>query len=338
MSNIVLFGAGESASYALNHIRQTSWVFSEDTYKFADNNKDLWGTEFGGIEIVSPNEIDTSPIEWFVITSVYRKQIRTQLLEELNVPAEKILLFDEYACRRHVEWTYKQKYAGKRKKNNDFKTEKIVVYTSITGTYDDLKEPQFLDDNITYVCFTNNKEIKSKAWNVEYVQSDVLDNMHLAKHFKLEPHKYFPEYETSVWLDGKFLIQDDLREYIKLYGGEEPILCFPHPIRSCIYSEAGSCLHYGKGSKEDLIKQISYYYSKGYPLDSGLYEMGGIVRRHNDEKVKKIMADWKEQINMFSYRDQISFPFVCWKNDFAPDICDLHIEDNRFLKMYMHNG
>ena len=337
MNNIILFGAGESALSALNHIKRTADAFAEDTYKITDNNKDMWGTVFCGIEVVAPNEIDVSQIERFVITSVYWKQIRIQLMKELNVPAEKILLFDEYACRRYAEWTYKQKYNGEIKKNNIFRTEKIVVYTSITGTYDDLKEPQFLDDNITYVCFTNNRKIKSKTWNVEYVQSDVLDDMHLAKHFKLEPHTYFAEYDTSVWVDGKFLIQDDLRKYIKLYEKKEPILCFPHPIRNCIYSEVGSCLHYGKGNKEDLIKQMSYYYSRGYPFEFGLYEMGCIVRNHNDEKVKMLMKDWEEQINMFSYRDQISFPFICWENSFTPDICDLHIEDNHFLKNYMHN-
>jgi hypothetical protein len=43
------------------------------------------------------------------------------------------------------------------------------------------------------------------------------------------------------------------------------------------------------------------------------------------------MEEWWKEIEKFSYRDQISFPYVCWKNDFKPDICDQDIYNNEWL-------
>ena len=76
----------------------------------------------------------------------------------------------------------------------------------------------------------------------------------------------------------------------------------------------------GKGDKKEIIKQITSYYSLGYPFDNGLYEGGCIVRMHNNPLIMKIMKNWWDEINTYSMRDQISLPFVFWQNDFIPDI------------------
>ena len=39
---------------------------------------------------------------------------------------------------------------------NDVKDNELVIYTAFTGDYDSLKEPEFIDDNTKYVCFTQN--------------------------------------------------------------------------------------------------------------------------------------------------------------------------------------
>ena len=40
---------------------------------------------------------------------------------------------------------------------------KICVYTCITGNYDNLIEINNIEEGIDYICYTNNKEIKSKT-------------------------------------------------------------------------------------------------------------------------------------------------------------------------------
>ena len=43
---------------------------------------------------------------------------------------------------------------------------KKVVYTCITGGYDNLIDPSYVTEGYDYVCFTDNLELKSKVWEI----------------------------------------------------------------------------------------------------------------------------------------------------------------------------
>ena len=339
MERVIFFGTGGHAEYLWEQI--TSIPFPQIQYiAFSDNDSSSWGRTIHGIRIIPPYELSEEIADFFVITSLYEAAIRRQLTEEIGIPGDKVYSFSEFKRKCYTEWQYFERYGGGTESGGEqgnFDLKKIIIYTSITGGYDDLHEPLFVDGGVTYVCFTDNRDIRSDVWQIEYIQDDGLDSMHLAKKVKLFPHLYIKGYETSVWVDGKLGIQGDLREYIHLYEKDKPMLCFPHYERSCIYEEAGTCLHYKKGDKETIIRQMSDYYRKGYPVDNGLYEMACIVRRHEDELVKKVMSDWDREIARYSHRDQVSFPVACYDNDFLPDICNLDIHKNKWLKVYTHN-
>ena len=46
------------------------------------------------------------------------------------------------------------------------KEPKIVVYTCITGGYDNILEPSIITEGVDYVCFTDNPKMKSKTWRM----------------------------------------------------------------------------------------------------------------------------------------------------------------------------
>ena len=71
--------------------------------------------------------------------------------------------------------------------------EKICVYTCITGNYDDLKEVKIKEDNIDYICFTNNKELTSNSWKIIYIEDNSLDNHYLSRKIKMLGHPYIDE-------------------------------------------------------------------------------------------------------------------------------------------------
>ena len=48
------------------------------------------------------------------------------------------------------------------------------------------------------------------------------------------------------------------------------------------------------------------------------------------------MQEWWHEIQRHTYRDQVSFPFVCEKMKITPDICDLDINNNQWLKVCQH--
>ena len=99
----------------------------------------------------------------------------------------------------------------------DVKNSKIAIYTSFIGNYDNLKDPEFIDDNCDYICFTDNTSVKSEIWKIIPIETSNLDNNRIAKQFKVLPHKYLKEYKYSFWIDGSFRITGSIREYVCKY-------------------------------------------------------------------------------------------------------------------------
>lgn len=90
---------------------------------------------------------------------------------------------------------------------------KICLYTAITGSYDNLKDIKYKEDSIDYICFTNNKNIKSDTWQVRYIDED-LDNLTLARKIKIIGYKYLTNYDITIWIDGAFQLQQPVTNYL----------------------------------------------------------------------------------------------------------------------------
>ncbi len=337
---IVFFGAGAYAENVLKQILSDKQLFQDEYLAFADNNPQLWGKSLRGIKIAEPSDLNLQAMDMVVITSIYDKAIRKQLIEEMGVLEKQIYTFYEYMGKCYADQAYRKKYgiSGHFSKTVAFHEWRCVVYTAITGRYDELKDPLFVDEDLTYVCLTNNPEIKSKIWNIEYVQDEHKDNVHLARHLKMNPHLYFHDFDMSVWVDGKFQIMDDLRLYFAEYQKMSSVLCFPHPARECICDEVAACIMLKKGDKAGMLLQVSQYLKEGFPTNYGLYDTGCMARLHNDADVIAVMQEWENEIWKHSIRDQLSFPYVCWKNGFSPDICNLDINRNQWLEIYPHKS
>lgn len=325
---IIIFGAGDKGKELLLHIKND--ILPDEVIAFWDNDSKKWGTFFEQIEIRDPRDHHTSDFDYVVIASSYESEIRLQLMQ--YGIENSILSLEEYKRKKNANMAYFYKYNNVNEEKVDVFSDRLIVYTAITGGYDRLNEPLFVSPDIEYVCFTNDRNLKSSRWIIEYINSQSLDNMYLAKKVKMFPQEYLGKNITSVWVDGKFQIVGDMREYIKKYEKTKPILCFPHFARNCIFDEAACCVTYGIGRKEEIIHQISKYEREGYPFNNGLYEMGCIVRNHNDSYVQEIMSHWWNEVSLFSNRDQISFPYVCWKHGFEPDISNEDIYGNKWLQ------
>lgn len=215
---------------------------------------------------------------------------------------------------------------------------KGVIYSAITGNYDDVKEPKYISDKFDHILFTNNPEIKSKVWKVILVDNkEGVDDAKLSKRIKIMGHEYLPEYDYSIWIDGNVMIKGDLSEYIEKYRDREPVLCFNHHENNCIYREKETCVMLKKDDPEVMEKQVQRYRLEGFPECYGMTENGVMVRDIHNERVKKVMETWWSEVLNGSKRDQISFGYACWKNDFVYDTSDIVIYDNIYVDLFFHN-
>lgn len=215
---------------------------------------------------------------------------------------------------------------------------KGVVYTVIVGEYDNVLDPLHINEDWDYVLFTDNRNIKSDVWKIIYIDNTKrLDMVRFSRECKVLPFEYLSEYDYSIYLDGSLQIIGNIEEYIKKYSKNSSMLCLAHPENTDIYEEAKLCLELGKGNQEQIVKQIEKYKEKGFPEQYGLTANGVLIRNHRDEKLKKVMNDWWDEILNESSRDQISFTYCCWKNEFVFDVAPINIWDNEFFKYNIHN-
>lgn len=215
---------------------------------------------------------------------------------------------------------------------------KGVVYSAITGGYDEVKEPQYINPELDYIMFTDNPNVKSVHWDVRLVDNpDGLDSTRLARRIKILGHEYLKGYDYSIWVDGKLEIMADLLEYVHLYRENESILCFPHFYSDCIYIEQETCRAMSLDNEETMRLQMERYREEGYPAHNGMIDSGFLVREIEDEDVKRLMSTWWNEVYNGSKRDQLSFNYCCWKEHVLYDTSDLHIYGNKYVRLHKHN-
>ena len=230
---------------------------------------------------------------------------------------------------------------------------KIAIYTSIFGGYDDLIDEQYQMDGVDYICFTD-RGLESKTWKVIKSTPIYNDPNRNAKKYKILPHRYLKDYDYSIWIDGNIKVISDIRalcngDSYKVYDHMQVF-----DKRNCIYDEAQAILNFGKINSERtpergiknwkdnpklIVDQMNRYISEGYPKNNGLATNPIIVRNHNDSDVIAVMEDWWSEIKYNSKRDQLSFNYIVWKNQFNFVYLQGDSRNNEyFVSMGKHKG
>lgn len=208
--------------------------------------------------------------------------------------------------------------------NNLQLMKKIVIYTSIIGDYDILRQPNIIDEDFDYICFVKNGTKNTDTigiWRI--VELPVLSESEyvISRYPKLNPHLVLPNYDYSLWIDGNIIINHcDIYKIIKekvkkgiLYSG------IHHWSRNCIYDEAKAIIYTGKDSICNVLKTIKFLSSMNYPQNFGLSENNVILRKHNDKQVKYLDGLWWDLFMKYSKRDQMTFGYCIYKSDIKWD-------------------
>lgn len=222
---------------------------------------------------------------------------------------------------------------------------KIIVYTANSGAYDSLRTHSYLSKQFDYICYTDTKVKGLHGWEIRPMKEfDNKDSVRKARLYKILPHKLFPEYDYSIWVDANWdVIGNSLEKKVLELIKKDSVLAFcPHPDRNCVYDECQAVVDLNKDSRKIVDKQKKFLKEENYPRSNGLYASGFIFRKHNDRKIKAIMEDWWEQIQKFSRRDQLSLNYVLWKNNFNNvDLLfpknNTPLDGNKDFKKFNHN-
>ena len=199
---------------------------------------------------------------------------------------------------------------------------KIAVYTSITGGYDDLKDPFYVDDNLDYYAFTDeHTHVHSSVWKEIKIIGcpENLSNAQKNRYVKLNADDFLKltgrDYDYSIYIDGTIRITCDIKPLVySLHDSGKSLALHMHSVRDCVYMEAVALFIFGILNYDDVKKQMDVYKSEGFPENFGLFENPVMIRKSHDSELNSIMLDWWAQLNKYTVRDQLSLPYVLWKH------------------------
>lgn len=197
----------------------------------------------------------------------------------------------------------------------------VVVYTAIFGDYDVLINPRNPNQNIDYICFTDDNNLNSEVWTIRQFNREQLSDTLKNRKVKILPHKFLHSYNYSVYVDGNIHITDDIKDLIEQYVDHD-FAAPTHYLRDCIYDEVEVCIKQGKGDADIIYQQIERYKAEGFPENYGLSANSVLFRNHHGPDVRTLMEAWWDEVNNWSSRDQLSLPYMAWKHNFDIKLID----------------
>lgn len=210
---------------------------------------------------------------------------------------------------------------------------KIVVYTAITGNYDNIKPLSYVNTNFDYLCFTDYEYtgVIPEPWKQIRMPPAKWCNKDLARYIKMNVHEILPNYEASVWIDGNIDIINNIEglvfDALKKGGASS----YQHWGRNNINEEMIECAKIGYDSIFILLKQMKQYGNEGF-ISNELYETNVLIRDHTNSTISEFSKIWWEQYMQYGKRDQYAFTYAAWKSGL--NIHNLGRHDPRFIKKY----
>ncbi|MFX1712304.1 glycosyltransferase domain-containing protein [Stutzerimonas stutzeri] len=219
------------------------------------------------------------------------------------------------------------------------KKNRLVVYTALFGDYDGLIDPPEKFEGCDFICFTDQKYLKSNIWDIRLVEEcDLPPNM-MNRRCKILPHLFLAEYEQSLYIDANVTLLKSPVVLSQKYLTRFDFVAPKHFARDCAYAEAKECIVLMKDRVRRIKSQMRRYKDEGLPYNFGLSENNILLRNHLRKNVTELMEGWWQEMQRESQRDQLSLPYMLWKSEMIYSYMDESARGNcAFFISKPHNA
>jgi TOD1/MUCI70, glycosyltransferase-like domain len=210
---------------------------------------------------------------------------------------------------------------------------KRVVYTCLFGHSEQFSDFAYERDDIAFICFTDDPELRSDFWKPVLLPKQLLDPARTTKKVKALAHVFLAQYDESLYIDNTVRLKAAPKRLFDefLAPAKSPLVCFRHHERDCIYDEADVVLMLNYDTADRVNFQMSLYRYLGYPARNGLAKTTMLLRRHRDPELQRAMEVWADQTMAHSKRDQLSLLPSCWFTNFEIEYLRNRFEDYELL-------
>ncbi|MBD5550039.1 MAG: DUF616 domain-containing protein [Lachnospiraceae bacterium] len=278
---------------------------------YCDNNEKLWQKEIvEGIFCVDYHQLlsEKEKIIWFVFMGVVNEGIVIKQLLKLGI--KNFVTLPELLEAPNMAHKY-----------FDFMGRKKVAYTCIVGDYDNVFEPgKEVRELFDFYLISDKAPQQSSVYHwiniKDVIPSTISDFTRMNRYCKINAHKIFPEYRNSVYYDGNVILEHNLDNCFEKLKKTRIGVASPNRWE-CMYAEAVRLMPQMRDDPEIIYSQMKKYWREGMPEKFGSCWCNVLIREHNNPICVKLMEEWWHEVETQSKRDQLSFPYVLWKNNYS---------------------
>lgn len=192
---------------------------------------------------------------------------------------------------------------------------RLVVYTIVFNGYDAIFPVRNRSRGVDHILISDQDAPRGSGWTMRPPppELETLSAAEKNRWCKFFPHRLFPDYDTSVYLDGNVQLLNPLNAFVDaLQAQEAGIGLFKHPDRISLSEELDACVALGKllpAVAEKVAVRIAQYEEKMELSEKPLTENGVIFRDHAAPHLDDAMEHWWHEYRLV-HRDQIALPWV----------------------------
>ena len=207
---------------------------------------------------------------------------------------------------------------------------RLAIITANFHGYDPLGSPPDGFDDAVVV--TDDAAYAPQGWRTVLEPSGV-DPRLASKRPKMNPWAY-TDCDAAVFTDASIeFTGDGFRKWVEQSLSDHDFVVWSHPEgRNCLRQEASVCQDWPKYAQYPTREQVAHYDSQGMPHGWGLFACGVIGWRFTPEAVR--FGDlWLDEQHRWSIQDQVSLPYLLWREGKPFGIWPAHQYQNPFFRI-----
>lgn len=224
---------------------------------------------------------------------------------------------------------------------------KAILYSVVVGEYEGVLPAPPVEDGVRYILFTSDVNIQAPGWEVLPNRVGRIGTRDRCgqRVAKLQPMKFLPAHEVSVYIDANILVKrvGFVGWCVKQLGDSEIAAPLKVPRRGemskyrfdCLYAEGRVCIELGLDSAAVIERQMNRYLDAGFPQKYGLLENCVLVRRAS-LLMEQVGKDWTCEYANGSQRDECSLMYVLWNMGVMHRPLPIHARCNEWYEISNH--
>ena len=167
-----------------------------------------------------------------------------------------------------------------------------------------------------YILFTDQKIVNTN-WTVRPIPEDVLklnvSDVKKQRYVKIHPHKFFKNYDLSLYIDANYIIKGDLDDFIINTMNSIDNIYITHLQFGTDLSKGIDTAKKNKLDNSILLDEIRKRYNDLKIIKKrGIVNAGLILRKHHNPDCIKLMEKWWEEVEKYSHVDNLAFNYASY--------------------------